>query len=114
MVAAVPQWLSLTNATLSAGPQFWFELAQPLPARRCYRAWQANGPPARLAMSLATEIPLTGAVGSSVRVDYIDAIGPTNAWVTLDTVVLTNTSQLYFDTSSWGQPERLYRLVPSP
>ena len=114
VAAAVPQWLSLTNATLSAGPQFWFELAQPLPAQRFYRAWQANGPPTPLAMSLATEIPLAGAIGISVRVDYINTIGPTNAWVTLDTVMLTNTSQLYFDTTSWGQPERLYRLVPSP
>jgi len=29
-------------------------------------------------------------------------------------VVLTNTSQLYFDTSTIGQPPRLYRLVPVP
>ena len=114
VVAAVPQWLSLTNATLSAGPQFWFELAQPLPAQRYYRGWQANGPSAPLAMSLATEIPLTGTIGSSVRVDYINAIGPTNAWVTLDTVVLTNTTQLYFDTSACRQPQRLYRLVQIP
>ena len=34
--------------------------------------------------------------------------------VTLDTVTLTNTSQLYFDTTAWGQPERLYRLMPLP
>jgi hypothetical protein len=114
LVAAVPQWLSLTNVTLSAGPQFCFQLSQPLPAQRFYRAWQTNGPQPTLDMSLATEIPLTGAVGSSMRVDYINAIGPTNAWVTLDTLVLTNTTQLYFDTSSWGQPARLYRLVPSP
>jgi hypothetical protein len=37
-----------------------------------------------------------------------------NAWVTLDTVTLTNESQLYFDTSARGQPQRLYRLIPSP
>ena len=40
--------------------------------------------------------------------------GPTDAWITLTTVTLTNTSQLYFDTSAPGQPERLYRLVPVP
>ena len=114
VVAAVPQWLSLTNATLSAGPQFWFELSQPLPAQRFYRAWQANGPQATLDLSLASEIPLTGTVGSSVRVDYINAIGPTNAWVTLDTVVLTNTTQLYFDVTAFRQAPRLYRLIASP
>jgi hypothetical protein len=36
------------------------------------------------------------------------------AWVTLDAVTLTNTSQLYSDISAPGQPPRLYRLVPSP
>jgi len=37
-----------------------------------------------------------------------------NAWVALATVTLTNTSQLYFDASAPGQPERLYRLVQVP
>ena len=65
-------------------------------------------------LSLATEIPLAGAIGRSVRVDYINAIGPTDAWVTLDTVALTNTPQLYFEVSAVKQPQRLYRLVPVP
>jgi hypothetical protein len=63
---------------------------------------------------MATAISLTGAIGSSVRVDYINAIGPTDVWVTLDTVTLTNTSQLYFDTTVSGQPRRLYRLIQAP
>jgi len=45
-------------------------------------------------------------------VDYINQVGPIDAWVTLATVTLTNTSQLYFDVSAPGQPQRLYRLVP--
>jgi hypothetical protein len=49
-----------------------------------------------------------------VRVDCINQFGPNDAWVTLATVSLTNTSQLYFDISAPGQPPRLYRLVPSP
>jgi hypothetical protein len=57
-------------------------------------------------------ITLPGNPGDTVRLDYINAIGPTNAWVTLDTVTLTNTPQLYFDLSSIGQPRRLYRIVP--
>jgi len=111
LVAAAPQWLSLSNVTLSGGPQFYFELQQPLPVLRYYRAWQSNGPQPKLAMSMATEIPLTGTIGSSVRVDYITPVGPTNAWVTLDTVLLTNTTQLYFDVTAFQQPARLYRLV---
>ena len=53
-------------------------------------------------------------VGDSLRLDYINQTGPTDAWVTLDTVTLTNTSQLYFDVSVLGQPGRLYRIVPAP
>jgi hypothetical protein len=49
-----------------------------------------------------------------VRVDAINQFGPTDAWFTLATVTLTNTTQLYFDTSAIGQPPRLYRLVPVP
>jgi hypothetical protein len=32
----------------------------------------------------------------------------------LDTITLTNTSQLYFDVSALGQPQRLYQIVPQP
>ena len=59
-------------------------------------------------------ITLTGNIGHSVRVDYINQFGPTDAWVTLATVTLTNASQLYFDLSAVKQPQRLYRLVQIP
>ena len=62
-----------------------------------------------LDLHLVPAITLTGNIGDSVRLDYINQFGPTNAWVTLDTVTLTNTSQLYFDVSAPGQPQRLYR-----
>jgi hypothetical protein len=68
--------------------------------------------PALSMLGMATAITLTGDIGHSVRVDYINRFGPTDAWVTLDTVTLTNTTQLYFDVSAPGQPQRLYRLVP--
>lgn len=68
----------------------------------------------KLDMSLAAEIPLTGAIGSPVRIDFINEFGPTGAWAPLDTVVLTNTTQLYFDVSMFRQPTRLYRLAAGP
>ncbi len=110
------QWLSLSNFTLASAPQLCFDLSEPLPAQRFYRAWQTNVPSARpvLDQRLATEIPLTGAVGNSVRINYINQLGPTNAWVTLDTVTVTNSPQLYFDVSMFRQPTRLYRLVAVP
>ena len=59
-------------------------------------------------------ITLTGNVGDSLQLDCINQIGPTNAWVMLDMITLTNTSQLYFDVSALGQPPRLYRIMPVP
>jgi hypothetical protein len=110
------QWLSLSNVMIQSTPQLYFDLSEPLPMQRFYRAWQTNAPSARpvLDMRLATEIPLTGAIGSSVQIDYINQFGPTDAWVTLDTVVLTNTTQLFYDVSMFRQPTRLYRLVAGP
>ncbi|MGA2867319.1 MAG: hypothetical protein ABSF95_22820 [Verrucomicrobiota bacterium] len=109
-------WLSLSNFTLASTPQLCFDLSEPLPAQRFYRAWQTNAPSARpvVDLGLATEIPLAGAIGSSVRIDYINVIGPTDAWVTLATVTLTNTTELYFDLTAFRQPPRLYRLVAVP
>jgi hypothetical protein len=57
---------------------------------------------------------VTSAPGSSVRIDCLNAIGPTDAWVTLATVTLTNSSQSYFDLTAFRQAPRLYRLVPLP
>jgi hypothetical protein len=110
------QWLSLTNVTIESTPQLYFDLSEPPPVQRFYRTSQTNVPGARpvLDMRLATELPLTGAIGSAVQIDYINQFGPTNAWVTLDTVVLTNSPQLYFDVTMFRQPTRLYRLVAVP
>jgi hypothetical protein len=67
-----------------------------------------------LDLHLVPAITLTGSIGGSVRLDSINRFGPIDAWVTLNTVTLTNTSQLYFDVSALGQPQRLYRLVQVP
>ena len=87
-----------------------------MPAHQFYRAWQTNVPSERPALDvgMATEVPLAGTVGSDLRLDSINQINPTNAWVALDTVALTNTSQPYFDVTMWRHPPRLYRFVPEP
>ena len=102
------------DASLPRGGDVW--RSAPLPALRFYRARQVGAPgvvPA-LGLRMVPALTLTGSIGCSVRVDCINAIGPTDAWVTLDTVPLTNTSQLYFDVSAPAQPQRLYRLLQVP
>jgi uncharacterized repeat protein (TIGR03803 family) len=115
-VGPAPQWVTFDDVLLSQNSQRYFDLSAPLPPQRFYRAWAAgpSGVAFSLDLHLVPALTLTGSIGSSVRVDYINQFGPIDAWVTLDTVTMTNTSQLYFDTSSIGQPRRLWRLVPVP
>jgi len=109
-------WETMAVMSLTNVSQFYFDLSAPLPPQRFYRAWQSGTPSVSpsLDLHLVPAITLTGTIGHSVRLDYINQFGPTDAWVTLDTVTLTNTSQLYFDVSAPGQPQRLYRLVQVP
>ena len=109
-------WETMATMTLSSSSQYYFDLSEPLPPQRFYRAWQTGKPRVKpsLDLHLVSAITLTGNIGSKVRLDYINQFGPIDAWVTLGTVTLTNTSQLYFDVSAPGQRERLYRLVPVP
>ena len=109
-------WQELGAVTLTSTQQRYPDLTDPLPSSRFYRAWQTSmqGLPPVLDLSLATELTLTGLIGSHMRVDYINQFGPTDAWVTLDTVSLTNTTQPYFDFSMFRQTARLYRLMLVP
>jgi uncharacterized delta-60 repeat protein len=116
-LSPAPNWTTLGSAKLGSTSQYYFDLSEPLPSQRFYRAWQTGTPSALPSLSppgMVPAITLTGSIGDSLRLDYINQFGPIDAWVTLDTVRLTNTSQLYFDTSAPGQPTRLYRLVPVP
>jgi Immunoglobulin domain len=110
-------WATMATMTLSNSAQFYFDLSEPLPPQRFYRAWQTGTPSVVPSLSLPGLVPaitLTGNIGDSWRLDYINQFGPIDAWATLNTVTLTNTLQLYFDVSALGQPQRLYRLIQVP
>ena len=112
----IANWETMATMTLSNASQYCFDVSAPLPPQRFYRAWQAGTPIVMpsLDLHLVPALTLTGSIGDSLRLDYINQVGPVDAWGTLDTVTLTNSSQLYFDTSSIGQPARLWRIVPVP
>jgi BspA type Leucine rich repeat region (6 copies)/Immunoglobulin domain len=111
-----PNWTTLGSVSLISTSQYYFDLSLPLPSQRFYRAWQMGTPSVMpsLDLHIVPAITLTGSIGHTVRLDCINQFGPIDAWVTLATVPLTNTSQLYFDISAPGQPPRLYRIVPVP
>ena len=109
-------WQTLTSMTLAGSSQFCFDVTTPLPPYRYYRVEQPAPAPVipSLTLNFVPAITLTGNLGSSWRLDYINQFGPIDAWIQLDTITLTNTSEFYFDTSVIGQPSRLYRVVPLP
>ena len=112
----LPAWVTFDSVTITNSAQWYFDLSTPLPHQRFYRAWQTGGSSVipTLSLFMVPAITMTGPVGSSVRVDYINQVGPTDAWEALNTVTLNNPPQLYFDVSAPGQPPRLYRLVQVP
>ena len=112
----VPQWTTFQSVPINQAPQWYFDISTPLPPLGFYRAWHTNAasPPPVLNLNMVPALTLTGAIGNSVRIDCISQYGPIDAWTNLATVTLTNTSQIYFDTSSIGQPPRLWRVVPMP
>ena len=115
-LSPAPNWTPLLSVSLTSTSQYYFDLAVPLPPQRYFRGWQTGMPGVMPSLDLhqVPAITLTGTIGHSVRLDYINRFGPIDAWVTLATVPLANTSQLYFDISAPGQPPRLYRLVQAP
>jgi uncharacterized delta-60 repeat protein len=116
VMGPTPDWAPFDSVVLTNDSQWYFDLSAPLPPQRFYRAWQP-GPSdvgSALDLHMVPAITLRGSIGGSLRLDYINRFGPTDAWVTLDTVTLTSMSQLYFDISAPGQPQRLYRLVSLP
>ncbi len=116
VLAAGPAWTTLDTVALTSPSQWYFDLSAPLPTQKFYRAWQAGIPSEvpSLHLDFVPAITLAGSIGDHIRIDCINQFGPANAWMTLDEVLLTNTSQLYFDISAVGQPPRLWRIVPVP
>lgn len=116
-IAPVPNWLLLDTVSMVSTSQLYFDITAPMVPERYYRAWQTGTPVLRPALNMPGIVPaitLTGNISDHLRLDYINQVGPIDAWVTLGTITLTNTSQLYFDVTSIGQPPRLYRIVPLP
>ena len=112
-LVSVPLWESLADWTMTNTTEFCFDSSPS--SQRYYRAGQP-APAAEPGINLETvpAIKLSGPIGSTLRVDWINPVGPTNAWSTLATITLATNPQLYLDTSASGGPRRLYRIVPAP
>jgi len=66
-----------------------------------------------LHIDMVPAISLQGDVGRTYTLEYVNAVG-VGSWTPLASILITNTGQLYFDTSAVGQPARYYRLTLVP
>lgn len=57
---------------------------------------------------------IQGTPGLRYRIDYVDAMGDTNAWTALTTIVLPLTPYLFLDRTSDNASKRFYRAVLIP
>jgi len=109
-----PFWGPMAEWTLTNTSGFYID-SSPTYGQRFYRAWQPWPSPApSISLERLPAITLSGPIGSRLRVDWINPIGPTNAWLALATVTLVRNPQLYIDTGAFESSRRLYRIVPVP
>jgi LmbE family N-acetylglucosaminyl deacetylase len=109
LASATNSTLSMTNLTLSQSGSYSVVASNYVGAVFSPAATLTVAP----IQGIVMPITLSGSVGSSWRIDYINDLG-TNNWATLTMVTLTNLSQVYLDTSALSQPQRFYRVVPLP
>jgi hypothetical protein len=67
-----------------------------------------------LVANIVPAISITGELGFTYRIEYVNGVGLTNVWTPLDTIKITNQPQYYFDLTANGSSQRLYRLVQVP
>ncbi|HZR20218.1 MAG TPA: immunoglobulin domain-containing protein, partial [Verrucomicrobiae bacterium] len=106
-------WNSRDTVILTNSPQWYFDSSAP-PVQGFYRASQPSsfGPSPTVELHMVPALSVTGSIGSSQRLEYINQFGPVDDWQPLAVVFLTNSMQLYFDSSAAGKSPRLYRLLP--
>ncbi|MCL5096564.1 MAG: hypothetical protein M1608_03325 [Candidatus Omnitrophica bacterium] len=67
-----------------------------------------------LSVNAYAGLTVTGTVGQTNLIQYVTDLNETNNWITLTTLIMTNTSHLWFDPASATAPRRFYRVIPSP
>jgi hypothetical protein len=56
-------------------------------------------------------IKITGTVGKTYSIQYVNDLAQTNNWIVLTNLILTTPELLWFDLTLPGQPKRFYRVI---
>lgn len=107
-------WQFLSTLSVTSSPQVYVDFS-PTAGQRFYRTKQSSGASGlSLELDMVPNLTLTGPLNHLLAVEGINAVGPTDAWFTIEVVNFTNTGQTYPDVSSIHQPPRVWRIVPWP
>ena len=74
--------------------------------------------PAGVSLGLYPGLSITGTLGKTFGIQYTTNVSQTSDWITLQTLMLTQSPQLWLDTnanvSSGYHPRRFYRVIAVP
>lgn len=107
-------WVPLQSLVQSNGRSYFVDRLSGLPDERFYRVGANSDYPPWLWIDSTTAVWLSGSVGTKLQIDCLNAIGPPDAWLPLDTVTLTSPTQLYSSDALLGKIGKLYRVLRLP
>lgn len=64
----------------------------------------------QLDIEMVPMLQLTGKTGTTNQIQYLTALNPTNVWIPLVNIVLSNSTVRYVDTRATGESQRIYRV----
>jgi len=111
LAGATSNALSLTNLRLSQSGSYSVLVTNALGAAASQPATLQVS--ALLTVNLIPGVTLSGNVGASLNLEYADTLTSAPNWQALAAVTLTNTSQVYLDTSTPVAGQRFYRVTSS-
>jgi len=100
----VNNWITLTNLVLPSSPYLLIDTSAGNAPRRFYRETNVT-----ITAENYLGLTITGTVGSTNMIQYVEANGDTNNWTTLTNIVLPSSPYLLMDTISPRTARRLYR-----
>ena len=107
----------LTNLDFNDAGDYQVLVSNPLSSVLSASAWLTVNP-AWVALGMYPGLTIDGVVGKNYGIQYITNVSHTNDWTTLTTLILTQSVQLWVDTSvnaSVGtNAQRFYRVIAIP
>jgi len=106
--------LTITNASSSQSGNYTVIISSAVGTVTSSPANLVVGGAPELAVRMYPGITLKGTAGLKYRLDYEEAIGPTNNWAVLTNLVLATDQSIIVDFQATNSVKRLYRAILTP